>query len=78
MTTPILKHTTVFTPGSFCPSCLANAHAALSDLEAVTSVEVVIPPGHLVVTHDPRQVSDDELNKVAADVTAAIHPSDSK
>ena len=78
MTIPILKHTTVSTSGFFCPSCLATAQTTLSDLEGVASVEVVVPPGHLVVSHDPQQVSVDELIKVVTDITSTAHSSGSE
>lgn len=74
MTIPILKHTTVSTSGFFCPSCLATAQTTLSDLEGVASVEVVVPPGHLVVFHDLQQVSMDELIRTVTDITSTTHP----
>lgn len=74
MTIPILKHTTVSTSGFFCPSCLATTQTTPSDLEGVTSVEVVVPPGHLVVSHDLQQVSVDELIRTVTDITSTAHP----
>ncbi|GEM_PF-1337278 len=64
--------------GFFCPSCLATAQTTLSDLEGVASVEVVVPPGHLVVSHDLQQVSVDELIKVVTDITSTAHSSGSE
>lgn len=78
MTIPILKHTTVSTSGFFCPSCLAIAQTTLSDLEGVASVEVVVPPGHLVVSHDLQQVSVDELIRTVTDITSTAHSSGSE
>lgn len=75
MTTPTLKHTTVSAEELFCPSCLATAQATLSDLEGVTSVEVVLPPGRLVVAHDPQQVSGDELSNTVTELISDAHPS---
>ena len=74
MTAPALKHTTVTAEEFFCPSCLATVQAALSDLAGVISVEVVFPPGRLVVTHDPQRVSMDELIATAAEINSAAHP----
>lgn len=74
MTIPILKHTTVYTSGFFCPSCLATTQTTLSDPEGVASVEVVVPPGHLVVAHDLQQVSVGELIRTVTDITSTAHP----
>ncbi|MDK8626039.1 hypothetical protein [Corynebacterium appendicis] len=44
----------------------------------MASVEVVVLPGHLVVSHDLQQVSVDELIKVVDDITSTAHSSGSE
>nr|WP_275111976.1 hypothetical protein [Corynebacterium glutamicum] len=39
---------------------------------------MVVPPGHLVVSHDLQQVSVDELIKVVTDITSTAHSSGSE
>ena len=65
------------------PPLTHSHHAALvhqhrDRVTTVASVEVVVLPGHLVVSHDLQQVSVDELIKVIDDITSTAHSSGSE
>jgi copper chaperone len=48
----MIKHTQLNVQGMTCPSCIRHVNASLSELEGVTSVEVRLREGRVLVEHD--------------------------
>jgi copper chaperone len=55
------KQTQLNVQGMTCPSCIHHVNAALAELEGVSSVDVRLREGRVLVEHDPVLAPTSEL-----------------